>query len=100
MKITSPIQTLKSRHESDPRSSRGAQRQPLPEQAYQNSQLLGSCGTPTKFHHPAFFELSKKYFADEAPRGFALEASVFATLILTALLPIVNGLQAVATLLH
>ena len=67
---------------------------------YQSSQLVGSCGTPVKFDHPAFFEISNEYFAEEAARGFAVDAAVFAALIATALLPIVNGVQAVATLIH
>jgi hypothetical protein len=62
--------------------------------------LLGGCGTPVKFHHPAFFEISNEYFAEEAPRGSAVDAAVFAALILTAILPIANGVQAVATLIH
>lgn len=62
--------------------------------------MLGGCGTPVKFHGPSFFEISNRYFADEAPRSFAVEAGVFAALILTAVLPIVNSVQAVATLIH
>ncbi|HEY1581948.1 MAG TPA: hypothetical protein VGF73_02480 [Chthoniobacterales bacterium] len=70
------------------------------DQHYQSPHLSRSCGSPVKFHPPAFFELSRKYFADEAARGFVVDAGVFATLILTAILPIVNGVQAVATLIH
>jgi hypothetical protein len=62
--------------------------------------LHGGCGTPVKFHHPAFFEISNEYFAEEAPRSSAVDASVFAALILTAILAIANGIQAVATLIH
>ncbi len=62
--------------------------------------MLGGCGTRVKFDGPSFFEISNRYFADEAPRSFAVEAGVFAALILTAVLPIVNSVQAVATLIH
>ncbi len=73
---------------------------PHTDQNYQSSKLHGACGTPAKFHHPAFFEISNEYFAEEAPRGSAVDAGVFAALILTAMLPIANGVQAVATLIH
>ena len=62
--------------------------------------MHGGCGTPVKFRHPAFFEISNEYFAEEAPRSFAVDAGVFAAIILTAVLPIVNGVQAVATLIR
>ena len=100
MKTRPQILDINQRHESDPRASRMGRTFPQTEQSYQSSQLLGACGTPAKFHEPAFFEISNRYFADEAQRSFAVEAGVFAALIVTAMLPIVNGVQAVATLIH
>ena len=88
------------RYQSDPRSSRFGRNFPPTDQSYQSSTLSGSCGTPVEFHRPAFFEISSDYFAAEAARSFAVDTAVFATLILAALLPIVNGVQAVATLIH
>jgi hypothetical protein len=98
MKNTPHILQLNRRQESDPRDSRGGRSFPHPDQNYQSSKLLGNCGTPVRFHHPAFFEISNEYFAEEAPRSSAVDAGVFAALILTAILPIANGFQAVATL--
>lgn len=98
MKNTTHILHLARRHESDPRNSRGERTFPQTDQNYQGSKLLGGCGTPVKFHHPAFSEISNEYFAEEAPRSSAVDAGVFAALILTAILPIANGFQAVATL--
>jgi hypothetical protein len=100
MKNTPHILEFDRRHESDPRSSRGGRNRPVTDQNYRSSKLHGACGTPAKFHHPAFFEISNEYFAEEAPRGSAVDAGVFGALILTALLPIANGVQAVATLIH
>jgi hypothetical protein len=100
MKNTPHILQLNRRHESDSRHSRGGRTFPCTDQNYQTSKLLGDCGTPVKFHHPAFFELSSEYFAEEAPRSFVVDTGVFAALILTTLLPIVNGVQAIATLIH
>ena len=100
MKNTPHILQLNRRHEPDSRHSRGGRNFPHADQNYQTSKLLGGCGTPVKFHHPAFFEISNEYFAKEAPRSFVVDAGVFAALILATLLPIVNGVQAVATLIH
>ena len=61
MKNTSHILELNRRHESDPRNSRGDRNFPLTDQNYQSSKLHGGCGTPVKFHHPAFFEISNEY---------------------------------------
>ncbi len=100
MKNTPHILQFNRRHDSDPRNSRGGRSFPQTDQNYQSSKLLGGCGTPVKFHHPAFFEISNEYFAEEAPRGSAVDAGLFVALIVTALLPIANGVQAVATLIH
>jgi hypothetical protein len=100
MKNTPHILKPNPRHESDPRVSRSEESFPPIDQNYQSEKLAGGCGTPLKFHRPAFFEISNKYFADEAARSFLADTGVFAALILTSMLPIVNGVQAVATLIH
>ena len=100
MKNTPHILEFNRRHESDPRNSRGSRNFPHTDQNYRSSKLHGACGTPAKFHHPAFFEISNEYFAEEAPRGSAMDAGVFGALILAAMLPIANGVQAIATLIQ
>ena len=100
MKNTPHILECNRRHESDPRNSRGGRNFPQTDQNYRSSKLHGACGTAAKFHHPAFFEISNEYFAEEAPRGSAVDAGLFVALMLTVMLPIANGLQAVATLLQ
>jgi hypothetical protein len=100
MKNTPHILEFNRRHESDPRNSRGGRNFPETDQNYRSSKLHGACGTPAKFHRPAFFEISSEYFAEEAPRGSAVDAGIFGALILAALLPIANGVQAVATLIQ
>ena len=100
MKTTSHLNIAHCRIDSEPQASRLSRSFPITDQNFQGASLLGSCGKPAQFHRPAFFELSNRYFADEAPRGFAVDAAVFAALILTALFPIVNGVQAIATLTH
>lgn len=96
MKNTPQIMNLSKRHQSEIRArSRGA-RQPEIAQHFQPTNLNGSCGQPVKFEHPSFNDISKDYFAEEAGRGFAVDAAVFAALIAMAVLPIVNSIQAVA----
>lgn len=100
MKNTPHILQPNPRHQSDSRSSRTGRNFPQTDQSYQSSSLRGGCGTPVEFHPPAFFEISNKYFADEAARSFVIDTGVFAALIVTAMLAIINGVQAVATLIH
>lgn len=100
MKNTPQVQDLNQPDEANPRAARQGSSFPQISHSYQSSQLVGSCGTPVKYRRPAFSEISNEYFAEEAARGFLVDAGVFAALILTALFPIVNGLQAVATLIH
>ena len=97
MKTTPHIQNINQRHASEPRGSRAGRSFPQIEHNYQSPTLRGS---PAKFRGRSFYEISNKYFADEAPRSFAVDAAIFSALILTALLPIVNSVQAVATLIH
>ena len=100
MKTTSQIQITNQRHAAESRDSRGSRSFPQIEQNYQSPTLRGSCGSPAKFRGPSFFELSNKYFAEEAPRSFVGDTAIFSALIVTALLPIVNSVQAVAALIH
>jgi hypothetical protein len=100
MKNTPHIQNLDQRDESDPRAERHGSDFPKVSHNYQNSQLTGSCGSPAKFQHPAFSEISQKYFADEAARGFLVDTGLFGALLLAAMLPIVNGVEAVGTLIQ
>ncbi|MBA2433645.1 MAG: hypothetical protein M3480_06835 [Verrucomicrobiota bacterium] len=100
MKNTPQIQDCIPQHESNPRTERYGSSFPQISHRYQSAQLTGRCGTPAQYRHPAFFEISQKYFAEEASRGFVLDTGVFAALILTALFPIANSLQAVAILVH
>lgn len=101
MKNIPQIRPIQRRIESDPRPSRPGRAFPQADQNYHNTTLPGSCGAPLKFSRDhSFRRISNEYFAEEAPRSFAVEAGVFAALILTALLPIVNSVEAVATLIH
>jgi len=100
MKDTPQIEQSNQRYELEARASHSLRTFPQIEHRYQDSQLDGTCGTPAKFHRPAFFEISNRYFADEAAHDFLVDAGLFGALILTVLMPIASSVQAVATLLH
>ena len=100
MKNTTHTLSQTKRHQSEQRILRTARSFPQVDHNLQGSCLSGACGAPAKFHSPAFSEISKDYFAEEEPRGFAVDTAVFAALIAAALLQIVNGGQAVAALIH
>lgn len=100
MKNTLHIRQLDRRNESDPRALRRSRTFPQTEQDYQSAKLVGTCGAPAKFHEPAFFKISSRYFAEEDQHNFALDTCIFGALMLPAVFAIVNGVQAVATLVH
>ena len=60
---------------------------PQTDQSYQSSHVARSLRNASQVPPPAFFEISNDYFAEEAPRSFAVDAGVFAALILAAMLP-------------
>ncbi|HEY1771177.1 MAG TPA: hypothetical protein VGG02_13075 [Chthoniobacterales bacterium] len=100
MKNNTHTLILKSRHQSEQRESRGARMLPHVEAGFQAGTLTSGCGRSAKFDRQSFYKLSNRYFAEEAPRSFAVEAGVFSALIAMALLPIANSMQAVAALAH
>lgn len=100
MKNTPHIQSQSKRHQTEARDRQNGACFPAVCAPYQASSLKGTCGKPAHFDTSAFSDISREYFAEEEPRGFAVEAAVFAALIATALLPIVNGIQAVAALIQ
>jgi len=97
---TTHTQYLNRRHQSEECASRELRSFPQVEQHFQASTLTGGCGAPAKFEASSFYKISDRYFAEEEPRSFAVEAGVFFALIAMALFPIVNGVQAVAALIH
>ena len=100
MKTRPQILDPKVRSSSDLRASRHGRTFPPTDHNYQSSQLAGTCGTPVKFNRPAFVEISNRYFAGEATRDFLADSGVFATLIVAGMFPIVNGCEAIATLIQ
>ena len=100
MKNTPHTQILSKRHQSENRERTTSARCPEFHQHFQSAQITGGCGKSTKFEHPSFNDISKEYFADEEPRGFAIDSAIFATLTALAFLPIGHSLQAVVPFVH
>jgi hypothetical protein len=100
MKDPTHTLNLTKRHQSEQRVVRNGRRLPHIEAHLHANTLTGGCGAAAKFERASFYKISNQYFAEEAPRSFAVETGVFAALIAMALLPIVNGIQAVAALIH
>lgn len=57
------------------------------------TRCFGSC-------RPSFRAISQDYFENEAPRSFVSEAVLFSVLVMTATLPILNNMSALAQLLR
>jgi hypothetical protein len=49
---------------------------------------------------PPFHALSRDYFSREAHQDFAIEAAVFFLLMMTTVLPLLNGANAVVELIR
>jgi hypothetical protein len=49
---------------------------------------------------PSFYGITQDYFTEEAPRHFACEAVMFWMIITAAVLPLLNGVNAVLELIR
>jgi hypothetical protein len=67
---------------------------------YQAATLGDIRGRPAKDCKPPFHALSRDYFTREAHQHFATEAAVFFLLMMTTLLPLFNGANAVVELIR
>lgn len=92
MKPTSQsVQT--PRRDSFPNAPR---RFPVTNCNYQSVTLDGYRGGCAQAIAPSFRNISSDYFKTEAARDFVTEAAVFALITLTAAIPVINNLQAMA----
>jgi hypothetical protein len=57
-------------------------------------------GCCTHLTSPSFRNISRAYFDTEANHYFLAEAGVFAVIMLTAVVPLINGAHAVLNLIH
>jgi hypothetical protein len=73
---------------------------PVTDFNYQAVSLDGFNGRCARADAPSFRSISRKYFDTEAQQHFLAEASVFAGIMLTAAVPLVNGAHAVLNLVR
>jgi hypothetical protein len=59
-----------------------------------------SGGCCARLTSPSFRNISRAYFDTEANHYFLAEAAVFAVIMLTAAVPLINGAHAVLNLIH
>jgi hypothetical protein len=59
-----------------------------------------SGGCCARLASPSFRNISRAYFDTEANHYFLAEASVFAAIMLTAVVPLISGAYAVLNLIH
>jgi hypothetical protein len=60
----------------------------------------GHCGPRFGTNGPSFRGISNDYFAREARHNFAAEGTIFAVIVMTAALPILNSATALFHFLH
>ena len=67
---------------------------------YQAATLNDIRGRPVEDGKPPFHALSRDYFTREAQQHFATEAAAFLLLMMTTVLPLFNGANAVVELIR
>jgi hypothetical protein len=72
---------------------------PLTDFNYHSVTLDGFNGRCASTGHPSFHTISRDYFKNEACQYFLAEAFVFSVIMLTAVVPMLNGARAVVGLM-
>jgi hypothetical protein len=85
---------------SNGRSRAESPKFPVTDFNYHAVSLDGFNGQCARADVPSFRSISRKYFDIEAQQYFLAEASVFAGIMLTAAVPLVNGAHAVLNLVR
>jgi hypothetical protein len=73
---------------------------PVTDSNYHSVTLGGFNGQCARAEVPSFRSISRNYFDTEAQHHFLAEACVFASIMLTAAVPLVNGAHAVLNLVR
>ncbi len=95
-----PIFQINHRHGSSAHTARMRRRSPKTDFHYQAPTLDDIRGRPVEDCKPPFYALSRDYFAREAHLHFATEATAFFLLMMTTVLPLFNGANAVVELIR
>lgn len=87
----------KSRRDFSDRDSRQGSALPQTDYSYQGDSVANMGGRCFGSRRPSFRSISQDYFKNEARHSFAGEAALFAVIVMTAAVPILNSASA---LLH
>ena len=101
MKTTNQIPNTNKRHDSGSARVCYGRNFPKTDFNYHNASLVG-CGAEcgATFRAPSFCDISRDYLNREARNNFLTEAALFATIMITAALPLLNGARAVTGLIR
>ena len=95
-----PIFQINHRYGSSAHTARMSRVSPRTDFDYQAATLDDIRGRPVEDCKSPFHTLSQDYFAREAHLHFATEAAVFLLLMMTTVLPLFNGANAVVELIR
>ncbi|MEP6708526.1 MAG: hypothetical protein ABJB32_00155 [Verrucomicrobiota bacterium] len=101
MKTTNQLPNTNKRHDSSRALLRCGRNFPKTDYHYHNASLAGcGAGRGATFRAPSFRDISRDYLEREARNNFLTETALFATIMITAALPLLNGAHAVAGLIR
>jgi len=95
-----PIFQINHRYGSSAHTARMSRRSPKTDFDYQTATLDDIRGRPVEDCEPSFHALSRDYFTREAHQDFAIESAAFFLLMMTTVLPLFNGANAVVELIR
>jgi hypothetical protein len=95
-----PIFQINHRYRSSAHAARMSRRSPKTDFDYQTATLDDIRGRPVEDCKPPFHALSRDYFTHEAHEDFAIESAAFFLLMMTTVLPLFNGANAVVDLIR
>lgn len=94
-----PIFQINHRYRSSAHAARMSRRSPKTDFDYQTATLDDIRGRPVEDCKPPFHALTRDYFTREAHQDFAIESAAFFLLMMTTVLPLFNGANAVVKLM-
>ena len=95
-----PIFQISHRYGSSAHTAPLSRRSPRTDFDYQAATLDDTRGRRVEDCKPPFHALSRDYFTREAHQDFAIESAAFFLLMMTTVLPLFNGANAVVKLIR
>ena len=101
MKTTNQLPNTNKRHDSSGARLSYGRNFPKTDYNYHNASLAGcGAGRGATFLALSFRDISRDYLNREARNNFLTEAALFAMIVITAALPLLNGAHVVAGLVR